>query len=114
MQKGFTHKVSGTLEHTSMMGNIISKTLINWRSSVITSLDLKNGYEEVHHKLASSVPTYHHVPESIKSLISGFYTNFKTSIIMDYYSSPAFPVRRGLLQGDCLSPLLFNMYSNIF
>ena len=114
MQKGFTHKVSGTLEHTAMMGNIISKARINWRPSVITLLDLRNAFGEVHHKLTSSVPTYHHVPESIKSLISGSYTNFKTSIIMDYYRSPVFPVRRGILQGDCLSPLLFNMCSNIF
>ena len=28
IQKGFTHKVSGTLEHTAMIGNIINKARI--------------------------------------------------------------------------------------
>ena len=114
IQKGFTHKVSGTLEHTAMMGTIINKARIKQRSLVITLLDLKNAFGEVHHNLTSSVLTYHHIPENIKSLISGLYTNFKTSIITDHYRSPAIPVCRGVLQGDCLSPLLFNMCFNTF
>ena len=60
-----------------MMGNIINKARIKQRSLVITLLDLKNAFGEVHHNLISSVPTYHHVPDNIKSLISGLYTNFK-------------------------------------
>ena len=97
-----------------MMGNIINKARIKQRSLVITLLDLKNTFGEVHHNLISSVLTYHHIPEHIKSLISGLYTNFKTSIITDHYRSPAIPVCRGVLQGDCLSPLLFNMCFNTF
>ena len=69
IQKGFTHKVSGTLVHTAMMGNIINKARMKQRSLVITLLDLKNTFGEVHHNLTSSVLTYHHVPENIKSLI---------------------------------------------
>ena len=42
--KGFTHKVSGTLESTAMMGNIINKARIKQRSVVITLLDLKNAF----------------------------------------------------------------------
>ena len=97
-----------------MMGNIINKARIKQRSLVITLLDLKNAFGEVHHSLISSVLTYHHVPDNIKSLISGLYTNFKTSIITDHYRSPAIPVRRGVLQGDCLSPFLFKMCFNTF
>ena len=114
IQKGFTHKVSGTLEHTAMMGNIINKARIKQRSLVITLLDLKNAFGEVHHNLISTVLSYHHVPESIQCLISSLYTNFKTSIITDHYRSPAIPVCKGVLQGDCLSPLLFNMCFNTF
>ena len=72
IQKGFTHKVSGTLEHTAMMGNIINKAQIKQRSLVITLLDLKNAFGEVHHNLISSVLTYHHIPENIKSLSQVF------------------------------------------
>ena len=97
-----------------MMGNIINKARIKKRSLVITLLDLKNAFGEVHHNFISSVLTYHDVPESMKSLISGLYTNSKTSIITDHYRSPAIPVCRGVLQADCLSPLLFNMCFNPF
>ena len=93
IQNSFTHKVSGTLEHITMMGNIINKARIKQRSLVITLLDLKNAFGEVHHNLISSVLTYHHVPENIKSLISGLYTNFKISIITDHYRFPAISQR---------------------
>ena len=37
-----------------------------------------------------------------------------TSIIAKEFSSPNIPVTRGVLQGDCLSQLLFNMCFNTF
>ena len=78
IQKGFTHQVSGTLEHTAMMGHVINKARTKQRSLVITLLDLKNAFGEIHHNLIQSVLSYHHVPENIQSLCSSLYINFKT------------------------------------
>ena len=114
IQKGFTPKVSGVLEHTSMMAHIINKARIKQRSVVITLLDFKNAFGEVHHNLISEVFYYHYVPQQAQALISSLYENFHTSIITDEYTSPAIPVRKGVLQGDFLSPLLFNMCFNTF
>ena len=114
IQKGFTPKIAGVLEHTSMMANIIDKARIKQRSLVITLLDLKNAFGEVHHNLIQEVLAYHHIPAKTKALISSLYTGFHTSIITDDFLTPAIPVRRGVLQGDCLSPLLFNMCFNTF
>ena len=114
IQKGFTHQISGTLEHTAMMSHIIDKARIKQPSLVIILLDLKNAFGEFHHHLIKSVLSYHHVLEKIQSLISSLYINFKTSIITDKFVTPAIPVKRGVLQGDCLSPLLFNMCFNTF
>ena len=61
-QKGFTPNVSGTLEHTPQMANIINKARIKQRSLVITLLDLKNAFGEFHHNLISSIIDYHHIP----------------------------------------------------
>ena len=47
MQKGCTPKVSGVLEHTSMMAHILNKARIQKRSVVITLLVLKNAFGEV-------------------------------------------------------------------
>ena len=106
--------MSGTLEHTAQMANIINKARIKQRSLVITLLDLKNAFGEVHHNLITSVLDYHHIPEHVKLIIKSLYTDFKTSIITSEFRTPFIPVRRGVLQGGCLSPLLFNMCFNTF
>ena len=114
IQKGFTPHLSGTLEHTSQMENIINKARIKQLSVVITLLDLKNAFGEVHHNLIKSVLDYHHIPGQIKSAIETLYTDFQTSIITSEFNTPFIKVGRGVLQGDCLSPLLFNMCFNTF
>ena len=112
IQKGFTPNLSGTLEHTAQMTDIINKARIRQRSVVITLLDLKNAFGEVHHNLIQSVLDYHHIPEHIKFVIKSLYTDFQTSIITSKFHTPFITVGRGVLQGDCLSPLLFNMCFN--
>ena len=50
----------------------------------------------------------------IDSISLLLYTDFQTSIITEEFSTPFITVGRGVLQGDCLSPLLFNMTFNTF
>ena len=105
VQKGFAHEVSGVLEHTSMMGHVINKARLKQRSVVITLLDLKNAFGEVHHNLINSVLSYHHIPQTVQLLIANLYTGFHPYIISDFFTTPAIPFQRGVLQGDCLNPL---------
>jgi hypothetical protein len=114
IQKGFTPHISGTLEHTAQMAYIINQARIRQRSLIITLLDLKNAFGEVHHNLIKSVLGYHHIPDHIQLIIESLYTNFKTSIITSNFNTPFIQVGRGVLQGDCLSPLLFNLCFNTF
>ena len=96
------------------MADIINKARIRQRSVVITLLDLKNAFGEIHHNLIQSVLDYHHIPDHIKFVIKSLYTDFQTSIITSEFRTPFMTVGRGVLQGDCLSPLLFNMCFNTF
>ena len=57
---------------------------------------------------------YHHVPTHIQLLIRSLYSNFQTSIITSSFQTPYIAVGRGVLQGDCLSPLTFNLCFNTF
>ena len=114
IRKGFTPKIAGVFELTSMMANIIDKAPTKQRSLVLTSLDLKNAFGEVHHDLIHEVLLYHHIPAKTKALISSLYTDFHTSVIKGNYLTPAIPVRKGVLQGDCLSPLLLSLCFNTF
>ena len=115
IQKGFTPRIAGVLEHAiDTIANNIDKARTKQRSLVLTLLDLKNAFGEVHHNLIEEVLLYHHIPAKAKALISSLYTDFHTSVIMDDCLTPAIPVRKGVLQGNCLSPLLFNMCFNTF
>ena len=102
------------MEHTAQMANIINKARIKQRSLVITLLDLKNAFGEVHHNLIQSILEYHHIPDHIKNVIKSLYTDFKTSVITSEFRTPFITVGRGVLQGNFLSPLLFNMCFNTF
>ena len=43
-----------------------------------------------------------------------YYFYFKTSILTNEFRTPFISVDRGVLQGDCVSPLLFNLCFNTF
>ena len=112
IQKGFTPKVSGSIEHTAHMAHIINTARTKQRSLVITLLDLKNAFGKLHHNPIYEVLKYHHIPDPIKELIRSLYTKFLTFFVTEQFSTPLITVGRGVLQGDCLTPLLFNMSFN--
>ena len=87
IQKGFTSHISGTIEHTSCMSHVIDKVRIKQRSLVITLLDLKNAFGEVHHNLIKSILSYHHTPSHVQALISSLYLDFKASIITEEFQT---------------------------
>ena len=80
------------------------------------TFDLKHAFGEVHHHcLLNEVLSYHHIPQQAQVYISRLYDNFHTSILTYEYTTSAIPVRvGGVLQGDCLRPLLYNMCFNTF
>ena len=94
------------------MAYIIRNAKLKQKSLVITLLDLKNAFGEVHHNLIPEVLQYHHIPLHMQTIIRDFYSNFRTSIVTTLFRTPFSKVGRGVLQGDCLSPLTFNLCFN--
>ena len=84
------------------------------KSIVVTLLDLKNAFGEVDNRLIVSTLEYHHVPQHIIDIIVNIYDGFTTSVATKDYITPAIKFEKGVLQGDCLSPLIFNMIFNTF
>ena len=74
--------------------------------------DLKNAFGEVHHSLLTTVLKYHHIPEPIRNLVSSLYSKYHNSVLTNNFITNPIEIKRGVLQGDCLSPLLFNMCIN--
>ena len=52
------------------------------------------------------------MPDEVISLVEDLYTDYTTSIATKRYLTDPVPVERVVLQGDCLSPLLFNLCVN--
>ena len=112
IQKGFWSNISGSVEHLETLTNIMRHSKRKQRQLVVTLLDLKNAFGEVHHNLLPSVLRYHHVPDACIELISELYKDFSVSIASNDFVTMPIPVERGVLQGDSLSPLLFNLCVN--
>ena len=53
-----------------------NKARLKQRSVVITLLDIKNAFGEVHHNLISNVLSYHHIPQTVQLLIANLYKVF--------------------------------------
>ena len=68
IQKGFTSHVTGVLEHTSMIADIIEKARKSQWSVLIALLDLKNAFGEISHNLIQEVLLYHCIPDKTQAL----------------------------------------------
>ena len=114
IQKGFIPGMSGTFEHIAHLTHVINQARTKQRSVTITLIDLKNAFGEVHHNLIDSVLEYHHLPVEIRSIVQSLYCDFFTAITTKSFTTQFIRVSKGVLQGDCLSPLLFNLIVNTF
>ena len=82
---------------------------------IVTLLDLKNAFGEIDHKIIMKTLEYHHIPDRIKTLIKSYYsiyTQYLISVGTNSFVTDLIILEKGVLQGDCLSPLLFNLVVN--
>jgi len=114
IQKGFWPKINGVTEHVELMKHILKKQKRYNRDIYAVLLDLKNGFGEVHHSLLKFALEYHHIPQDTTNLILSQYSNFGVTVCdkSANIKTEFIRVSRGVLQGDTLSPLLFNMVFN--
>ena len=114
IQKGFTPGLSGTYENIANMSHIINDARRKQHSVTITLIDLQNAFGEVHHNLIDTVLKHHHIPDDVIKIIRSLYSDFHITILTNSFSSDFIKVGKGVLQGDCLSPPIFNMVMNTF
>ena len=79
----------------------------------MTLLDLRTAFGEVSHDLISKALAMHKIPQHIIDLISNIYQSANVAISVNNNITDPIRVRRGVLQGDPCSPLLFNICFNI-
>ena len=112
-QKGFWPAVDGVGEHTETLIHIIRDSRRHQRSLVITLLDLKNAFGEVHHDLIRAALRYHHLPDLFTQLFDSIYQNSLITVTANDECTDFIRVEKSVLQGDPCSPLLFNLCFNL-
>ena len=112
IQKGFWNKLSGVIAHTELLTHMINHARLKQRQLILTLLDLKNAFGEVDHRFLKKILYYHNIPVEIINIIFAYYNDYFVSIGTKDFTTHPISVKRGVLQGDCLSPLLFNMCMN--
>ena len=80
---------------------------------MVTLLDLKNAFGEVNHKILKTVLKYHHIPDEVINIILSLYDEYGARVTTKSFTTKRIKIERGVLQGDSLSPLLFNLIVNI-
>ena len=96
------------------MTYLINQARLEQKSLCITLIDLKNAFGEVNHNLIQTVLKYHNIPDEICEIVKNLYINFHLAIIIKDFVCDFVKVNKGVLQGDCFSPLCFNMIINTF
>jgi hypothetical protein len=111
MQKGFLPGVDGVTEHIAQLQYLLNHQKKKKREIYIILLDLKNAFGEVHHSLIRFSLRHHHLPEETIKLIMCQYDGFFLNVTAKKCTLSTGPihVQRGVIQGDTLSPLLFNL-----
>ena len=112
IQKGFWSRLDGVTEHTELLTHIMKDSKRHSRSLVVTLLDLKNAFGEVHHNLIRESLKYHHLPDIFVDLFNSIYSDCSISVSANNQWTDPIGIKKGVLQGDPCSPLLFNLCFN--
>ena len=101
--------IGGTFEHIAAeMSHIINYSRKHQRNVIINLIDLENFFGEVRHSSIQSALRYHHIPYEINCTTKLLYCDFRLSIITNNFCTKHIAVEKGVLQGDSISPLIFN------
>ena len=107
VQKGFLKGINGCIEHIFSIQQILCNAKQHSRPLSLTFIDLKNAFGSVSHKYILDILSHIKVPLQLQQYIKNLYSSLSAYIHTKEWSTPTFPIKRGVFQGDTLSPLLF-------
>ena len=109
IQKGGVPAVSGCLEHTAVLSQLIREAKAEKRNLVVTWLDIANAYGSIPHSLIQIALNRAHVPESMCSLVESYYNDIKIRFTTGLYTTEWQRVEKGIITGCTMSVVLFSL-----
>lgn len=105
-QKAFL-PIDGIAENVVLLEAAIGFARKRGKPLYLATLDMKNAYGSVHHHALIEALKCNGADSWLVEYVKELYTDFQTTLVVGEPVSVA--VKRGVLQGDPLSPVLFNM-----
>ncbi|XP_072048304.1 uncharacterized protein [Amphiura filiformis] len=107
IQKGFLSGSNGLIEHIYSLNAIIDDAEQTKSKAYITFLDLANAFGSVPHEIIFQLLEFYRVPPAVISYIRKIYDNLEVSVKSTQWQTKPVPIKRGVFQGDTLSPIVF-------
>ena len=112
MQKAFIPGINGCIEHNVIMEEAIKQARVGKKTLHATLFDVEDAFSSVPHTLIQETLVRNHLPPNIIQYFSSCYTQAQAVVETPSWRSAPFPFRRGVFQGDPISPIIFLMVFN--
>ena len=109
VQKGGVPGVSGCLEHTSLLSQLIREAREGRKNLVVTWLDIANAYGSIPHSLIMGSLRKAHVPEEEVSLVESYYSDVQIRFSTKGFTTEWQKLEKGIVTGCTLSVILFSL-----
>ncbi|XP_063448172.1 uncharacterized protein LOC134727719 [Mytilus trossulus] len=113
VQKGGVPGVSGCIEHTSVLSQIIREAKDSKGELAVVWLDLANAYGTVPHKLVELMLERYHVPYGVRELIREYFNHLQLRFTVGDFTTSWQRLEVGIVTGCTISVILFSAAMNM-
>ena len=112
-QKAFIKGINGCIEHTFVMNELLANARQKTNTIHVTFFDLADAFGSVEHNLIHHTLQRNGIWSSICDYVENLYSRLQGQIKGPGWLSTPFDFKRGVFQGDPLSPIIFLMVFNL-
>ena len=107
IQKGGVPGVSGCMEHTAILSQLIREAKADKKGLVVVWLDIANAYGSIPHNLIQIALRRAHAPEEFCKLVESYYADMNIRFTTKEFTTEWQKVEKGIITGCTMSVILF-------